>query len=36
MELMADGLKAAAGDHMKDLLARLTSNRFTAHAHGTL
>ena len=34
MEQMSDGLKAAAGERMKDILARLTSNRFTAALTG--
>jgi phosphate:Na+ symporter len=36
MHRMADGLKAAAGDGMKRLLARLTSNRFTAAITGAI
>jgi phosphate:Na+ symporter len=36
MHRMADGLKAAAGEGMKRLLARLTSNRFTAAATGAI
>jgi len=34
MEQMASGLKAVAGDRMKDVLARLTSNRFMGVATG--
>jgi phosphate:Na+ symporter len=34
MEQMSDGLKAAAGERMKDILARLTTNRFTAALTG--
>ncbi len=36
MHRMADALKAAAGDGMRQLLARLTSNRFTAAGTGAL
>ena len=36
MHRMADGLKAAAGEGMKRLLARLTSNRFTAAFTGAI
>ncbi len=36
MHRMADGLKAAAGDGMKRLLARLTTNRFTAATTGAI
>lgn len=36
MHQMADGLKAAAGAGMKHLLARLTTNRFTAAITGAI
>ena len=36
MHTMSEGLKAAAGDGMKALLARLTANRFTAAVTGAL
>jgi phosphate:Na+ symporter len=36
MHKMSDGLKAAAGDSMKTLLARLTTNRFMAALTGAL
>ncbi|WP_242518817.1 Na/Pi cotransporter family protein [Halochromatium roseum] len=34
MDQMADALKAVAGERMKDILARLTSNRFTGALTG--
>ncbi|MBF0255268.1 MAG: Na/Pi symporter, partial [Gammaproteobacteria bacterium] len=34
MEQMADSLKAVAGERMKNILARLTSNRFMAATTG--
>lgn len=34
MEQMSDGLKAAAGDRMKDLLSKLTKTRFSAAITG--
>jgi phosphate:Na+ symporter len=34
MEQMSDGLKAAAGDRMKDLLSKLTKTRFSAALTG--
>ncbi|MCG7961395.1 MAG: Na/Pi symporter, partial [Candidatus Thiodiazotropha taylori] len=34
MEQMADSLKAVAGDRMKNILAKLTSNRFMGAATG--
>ncbi len=36
MEQMADGLKAVAGDRMKQILAKLTGNRFVGAATGAL
>lgn len=36
MHRMADGLKAAAGEGMKRLLAKLTTNRFTAATTGAI
>ena len=36
MEMMADSLKAAAGERMKVILARLTTNRFMGAATGAL
>lgn len=36
MRTMSEGLRAAAGDGMKALLARLTTNRFTAALTGAL
>jgi phosphate:Na+ symporter len=36
MEQMADALKAASGEKIKTILARLTSNRFTAAVTGAL
>lgn len=36
MQKMSDGLKAAAGESMKNLLAKLTSNRFMAAVTGAL
>ncbi len=36
MEQMSDGLKAAAGDSMKDLLSKLTKNRFSAAITGAV
>lgn len=36
MELMVDALKAVAGERMKDILARLTTNRLMGVASGTL
>ena len=36
MQLMADALKAVAGERMKDILGTLTANRFMGVASGTL
>lgn len=36
MQKMSEGLKAAAGERMRSLLARLTTNRFTAAISGAL
>ena len=36
MRKMTDALKLVAGDGMKNLLARLTTNRFSAAAAGAL
>jgi phosphate:Na+ symporter len=36
MDQMADALKAVAGDRMKNILARLTTNRFTGAVTGAL
>jgi len=36
MHTMSEGLRAAAGDGMKNLLARLTTNRFTAAVSGAV
>ena len=36
MDQMSDGLKSAAGDTLKDLLARLTKNRFMGAVTGAL
>jgi len=36
MEQMGEGLKAAAGEQMKEILAKLTTNRFTAALTGAL
>ena len=36
MHRMADGLKSAAGEGMKRLLAKLTTNRFTAATTGAI
>ncbi len=36
MEMMADALKAVAGDRMKEILGRLTSNRFMGVITGAL
>ncbi|MBO5001474.1 MAG: Na/Pi symporter, partial [Prevotella sp.] len=36
MQMMSDGLEAAAGDKMKSILEKLTSNRFLAVAVGAV
>ena len=36
MDLMAEALKAVAGERMKQILARLTTNRFTGALTGAL
>jgi phosphate:Na+ symporter len=36
MEQMADALKAVAGERMRDILARLTTNRFTGAISGAI